>query len=142
VDAAATAATLLLVVASSFLESLSATVFITLVCLANASQLYGYLVYLPYYRLAMNHLKVACASALVWASVCMAMAQFHGKPQVCTVLALHGCLSHALCAVMCIAPARAIAVWWGCLWTLSNAAAPFSGCCAHTTMATAVSRLP
>jgi hypothetical protein len=84
VDAAATAATLLLVVASSFLESLSATVFITLVCLANASQLYGYLVYLPYYRLAMNHLKVACASALVWASVCMAMAQFHGKPQVCT----------------------------------------------------------
>jgi hypothetical protein len=82
VDAAVTALLVLLVVMTSFVESLSPTLYIAVVCIVSAAQLYGYLYYLPYHLPAMNQLKVACASVLLWASLCMGMAQLHDAPEV------------------------------------------------------------
>jgi hypothetical protein len=82
VSAVTTAIRLVVVLAASFAESMSPTVFITIVCVANVCELYGYLYYLPFYSQLTNQLRVGCSSVLVWASLCMVMAQVRNKPEV------------------------------------------------------------
>jgi hypothetical protein len=82
VDAAVTLTRTLVVMAAAFVDDMPATLFIAVVCVANVAQLYGYCFYLPYFLQPMNQLQVACASVVVWASLCMAMAQIRDAPQV------------------------------------------------------------
>ncbi len=73
--AAADALTLFLVLCTSQIERLGGGVFVAVVLLFALASLWLYLWNLPFYSIAGNQMHVFAAIMVLWAAVCMAMAQ-------------------------------------------------------------------
>jgi hypothetical protein len=60
--------------------AVAGSALMSIACITAAAQLYGHLMYLPYYNDKTNHYHVSFAMAYAWACVCGVMALVRDKP--------------------------------------------------------------
>jgi hypothetical protein len=61
-------------------EAVAASALMSIACITAAVQLYGHLMYLPYYNDKTNHYHVSFAMVYAWACVCGVMALLRDTP--------------------------------------------------------------
>jgi hypothetical protein len=75
----------LLVIVFALDARFKTTVLIIVACCCGIALLYCYIVYLPFYRPAVNSAHIAGTAVFCWACFCLILLQIRGHPQVRTL---------------------------------------------------------